>query len=62
MEKVISNNIYEKINYARKISTAYPNESFEVSKEAYSLALKNNLKIEAGYSLVSMAFSARANS
>lgn len=62
MEKTISNEIYEKINEAKKISTIYPEKSFELSKEAYNIARINNLKIEEGYSLISMAFSCRANS
>lgn len=62
MEKTISHEIYEKINEAKKISTIYPEKSFELSKEAYNIAKKNNLKIEVGYSLISMAFSCRANS
>ncbi len=62
MKKIISHEIYEKINEAKKISTIYPEKSFELSKEAYNIAMRNNLKVEEGYSLISMAFSCRANS
>lgn len=62
MEKTKSHEIYEIINEAKKISVVYPYKSFELSMKAYNMAIKGTLKTEEGYSLISMAFSCRANS
>lgn len=62
MEKTISNEIYEIINEAKKVSVIYPHKSYELSVVAYNMARQGKLKTEEGYSLISMAFSCRANS
>lgn len=62
MKMKISDEIYNKLDYAKSIVTIYPDESMEVSKEAYNIAKFNNLKIEEGYALVGMALSSRIKS
>lgn len=62
MPNEISKLIYEKLDEAKKISTINPNKAYEISNEAYNMAVDNNLKIEQGYSLIKMAQACRARS
>ena len=62
MRNNISEGIYEKLNEAKDISTTYPNKSYIMSKEAYDMSKKNDLKLEEGYSLIGMALACRAKS
>ena len=62
MEKTISPQIYEQLNEANKISSIYPQKSYEMAKKAYNMSRKNNLKKEEGYALISMTFACRAKS
>lgn len=62
MEKTISNVIYKKLEEAKKIAAMYPEKSYKMSKEAYDMSKERNLKVEEGYSLISMAFACRAKS
>ena len=60
MEKTISHEIYKLLEKAKAIASVYPYKSFEISKEAYNISRKNNLKDLEGYSLISMSFACRA--
>lgn len=62
MNKIISEEIYNKIDYAKTLATMNPDKSMEISKEAYALAKANNLAVEEGYALISMVFAFRAKS
>lgn len=60
MEKIISLEIYDKLDEANKISAMYPDKAYEMSKEAYNLSIKSNLKTEEGFALIGMALACRA--
>lgn len=62
MIKLISEEIYSKIDYAKSIASLSPNESFKISHDAYILARINKLFIEEGYALIGMAFASRSKS
>lgn len=62
MENVISIEIYSVLSEAKRISAAYPDKSYAMCKEAYDIAVKNNLKAEEGYALFGMALACRAKS
>lgn len=62
MSNEISKLIYEKLEEAKKISALDPYKSYEISNEAYNIAVNNNLKIEQGYSLIKMAQACRVRS
>lgn len=62
MNKLISNEIYSKIDYAKKISTIHPKKAYELSNDALMMSISHNLKVEEGYALISLAFACRANS
>ncbi len=62
MKNTVSKEIYRILSDAKKISTADPHKSYAMSKEAYELSLKNNLKIEEGYAFIGMSFACRSKS
>ena len=62
MNNDIKNIIYKKINKSKEISTSKPDYSKSLSQEAYKISKDNDLILEQGYSLISLAFSARAKS
>lgn len=62
MSNEITKLIYEKIEEANKISTFNPDKSYEISNEAYNMAVDSNLRIEQGFSLIKMAQACRAKS
>jgi diguanylate cyclase (GGDEF)-like protein len=62
MNNDIKNIIYSKIKKSKEISTSKPDYSKSLSKEAYKISKDNDLLLEQGYSLIALAFSARAKS
>lgn len=62
MQKVVSKEIYGKIEHAKGIASLYPDASFIVSKEAYILAQTYKLPLEEAYALIGMALACRAKS
>ena len=62
MGNTISGKIYKKLSEAKNIATIYPCESYIMSREAYDISKKNNLKIEEGYALIGMSLACRAKS
>lgn len=62
MEDKISKEIYEMLDEAKKININYPQKAYDISEEAYKLAALNKLKLEEGYSLISMVSASRAMS
>lgn len=62
MENNISKKIYKILDEAKKISTIYPDKSYEMSEEAYYMSINNNLKTEEGYTLIAMSFACRVKS
>ncbi len=62
MNKKITREIYKKINKSKEVSTFQPDLSKILSEEAYNMSKSNGLALEEGYSLISMAFAARAKS
>jgi len=58
----ISEEIYEILSEAKKISTSNPNNSYVMSKEAYRLSKENNLNLEEGYALIGMSLACRSKS
>lgn len=62
MLKAISEEIYNKLDYAKSIASLNPEKAIIVSQEVYELAKLNNLELESGHALLSMAFASRAKS
>jgi len=62
MEENLVKEIYKILDEAKKIYTSYPSKAYVMSKEAYNMAKKNNLKLEEGYALIGMASACRAKS
>jgi diguanylate cyclase (GGDEF)-like protein len=62
MENNILKEIYKTLDEAKNISTTYPNKSYTMSKEAYHMSKKHNLKLEEGYALIGMSLACRAKS
>lgn len=62
MENNISKEVFKMLNEAKNISTTYPDKAYTMSKEAYDLSKKNNLKLEEGHALICMALACRARS
>lgn len=62
----MENDIYREVNKlideANNLSTVSPDESLALGERAYLLSKENNLKLEEGYSLLSMALALRAKS
>jgi diguanylate cyclase (GGDEF)-like protein len=52
--------VMNKIIEAKKISFEQPSLSFDMSKDAYNVAKKNNLKLEEAYALFAMALACRS--
>lgn len=61
-KKIVSDQIYNKIDDAKSISDIYPNKAINLSKEAYKLAEVNELEIEKGYALIAIALASRVKS
>lgn len=55
----VSEEIYEKLDFAKSISSINPDESIKISTEAYELARANRLDLEEAYALLSMALASR---
>lgn len=62
MQDVTSQIIYKKLEEAKKLSTINPDKSYEISKDAYNMAVDSNRKPEQGYSLIRMVIACRAKS
>lgn len=62
MENNISKEVFKILNEAKNISATYPDKAYTMSKEAYHLSKKNNLKLEEGDALICMALACRAKS
>jgi len=55
MKEIISKEIYNQIEKAKKIASLQPDQSFKISQDAYNLAKINNLELEQGYALMGMS-------
>ncbi len=62
MKKIVSKEIYSKLDYAKSIASVYPDKSMEICQEAYNLAKTNYLILEEGYALIGMSLSSRVKS
>lgn len=62
MENILTNRIYKLLTEAKKISTTYPDKSYDMCKEAYHISKEHHLKVEEGYSFVGISFACRAKS
>ena len=62
MKKILSDEINNKLNYAKSIVSANPDKSMEICKEAYDLAKTNSLILEEGYALIGLALASRIKS
>lgn len=62
MKKALSEEILENLDYAKKISSEYPDKSMDICQEAYLLAKEYNLVLEEGYALLGMVFASRIKS
>ena len=62
MDNDLQKEIYKLLKEAKDISTTYPCKSYALSKEAYALSKKSNLKLEEGYALIGMSLACRAKS
>ncbi|NBI06273.1 tetratricopeptide repeat-containing diguanylate cyclase [Senegalia massiliensis] len=60
--KNISEEIYNKINYAKSIVSIYPDEAIKISKDACNLAKSSNLIIEEAYAFLSISLGSRIKS
>ena len=62
MERLISKEIYSKLDHAKSIASSNPHNSFKISKESYILAKNNKLSLEEAYSLIGMSLAKRVKS
>lgn len=62
MHKLVSKEVYDKIENAKSIASLYPDESFIASNEAYILAKIYKLSLEEAYALIGMCLACRAKS
>ena len=59
MKSLVSKEIYNKLDHAKSIVSASPDESFRISKKAYIVARDNKLPLEEAHSLVGMSLAMR---
>jgi len=62
MIEKISEEIYNKLDYAKSIASLHPDESIKIYNEGYDLARSNHLELEKGYALLGMSYASRAKS
>ncbi|MDR7857524.1 diguanylate cyclase [Tissierella sp.] len=62
MKKTVSDEINNKLNYAKSIVSVNPDKSMEICKEAYDLAKTNSLILEEGYALIGLSLASRVKS
>ena len=62
MKNDISREVNRLIDEANNLSTVAPDKAFALGEKAYILSKNNNLKLEEGYSLISITLALRAKS